>query len=868
MTPTADHGSACGPASPALALLLFVWGCCAATEEAILYPAPPGHRPGPAQADLQEGGAALTLRNKVLEARWSLDGRTLRPERLTQLPGGSSLYLPRDAFVVRLGAGKVLRSGELVASPPTQVSPAAGSQTSEGPLFRLSRLHPDPEASQAAMAEFGWRAELNLTSADGELEVRWTAELRDGAGYVRLAVELVPLAGPLALKEVVLFDGEVEGSGQVGRTSGVPVAAGSWFLGYEHPQAKNAVTEGQRVRCALSQERTLEPGRGYRASMVLGVVAEGQLRRSFWHYLERERAHPTRPMLHYNTWYDIGTGEPFSAKDALQRLEHVCQELASRGVQLDAFLLDDGWDDPDSGPWQPHAGFSNESLTELEQRAAHWGTGLGVWFSPFGGYHEPRQRRLAAARRAGIEVREEARSPVKAVLRARGACSKERPCQEGEGDCNSDEDCAGGLACFQTERGVSPPGVDASAVADRTSDFCFDPAAHSAFFGLGIAAYYRHLLEAISRWVLGGARLLKLDGVGNPAGHDHTSAHDFDAAVALIADLRRANRRIFINLSTGTWPSPFWLLSSDTVWRQGHDHYFAGVGPPRERWMTYRDAMVYKHNVQASPLFPLNSLMVHGIIFAKDAWDLNEPEGMEDMSESFRHEVRSAFGSGSMLQELYITPSLLNRGNWDDLAQAALWVRPRMPTLADTHWFGGDPELGQVYGWSAWRDAEREGEAASAVLTIRNPAETAQEVLIEAGGVFELPRHARGASLVLGSPFADQRPRRLALRPGYPVPLRLAPFAVLVFDSAAPRPSGWEEWSDYLGDNAALLFWLCAGSLAGLWTWWGRTSAAAAPAPVPMEEVRRRRLAALEQRSGASSGGAAGEGLRLRGGGG
>merc|ERR1712048_1486158 len=113
--------------------------------------------------------------------------------------------------------------------------------------------------------------------------------------------------------------------------------------------------------------------------------------------------------------------------------------------------------------------------------------------------------------------------------------------------------------------------------------------------------------------------MLKIDGIGNPAGQKWTLPEDFDAAIRLIDELRSFSRDVFINLSTGTWPSPFWLFSSDTIWRRGHDHYFEGDGPARERWITYRDARVHEFVVRTSPLFPLSSLMVHGVIFAKDA---------------------------------------------------------------------------------------------------------------------------------------------------------------------------------------------------------------------------------------------------------
>ena len=46
-----------------------------------------------------------------------------------------------------------------------------------------------------------------------------------------------------------------------------------------------------------------------------------------------------------------------------------------------------------------------------------------------------------------------------------------------------------------------------------------------------------------------------------------------------------------------------------------------------------------------------------------------------DPDNDFRNEVRSYFGTGTQLQEMYITPSLLTDQNWDDLAEAAKWAR-------------------------------------------------------------------------------------------------------------------------------------------------------------------------------------------------
>jgi hypothetical protein len=156
-----------------------------------------------------------------------------------------------------------------------------------------------------------------------------------------------------------------------------------------------------------------------------------------------------------------------------------------------------------------------------------------------------------AARKAGLTVREEPGTRVKAARRD-VTCTDSNPCAVGEGGCQNDKDCAGGLFCFVTVAGASPPGVDASE-QDASLNFCTDPARQSAYLGLGIKEYYDHFLNVVADFLHRGTRLLKIDGVGNPAGQEHTMPEDFDAAVSMAASLRRISRSIFINLSTGTW---------------------------------------------------------------------------------------------------------------------------------------------------------------------------------------------------------------------------------------------------------------------------------------------------------------------------
>jgi hypothetical protein len=95
-------------------------------------------------------------------------------------------------------------------------------------------------------------------------------------------------------------------------------------------------------------------------------------------------------------------------------------------------------------------------------------------------------------------------------------------------------------------------------------------------------------------------------------------------------------------------------------------------------------------------------------------------------------EIWSFFATGTNLQELYINPHKLNTRNWDCLANAARWARENESVLVDTHWIGGDPFKGQVYGYASW--SEDKG-----IISLRNPSSFEQIYEVVMDEVFELP---------------------------------------------------------------------------------------------------------------------------------
>ena len=133
--------------------------------------------------------------------------------------------------------------------------------------------------------------------------------------------------------------------------------------------------------------------------------------------------------------------------------------------------------------------------------------------------------------------------------------------------------------------------------------------------------------------------------------------------------------------------------------------------------------------------------------------------------------------------------------NWDDLAASVRWARRLARVLVDTHWIGGDPNIGQIYGFAAWFPSggvdaaprsdgdtrEEGGIVADAVLTLRNPSHAAQAIDLDVEGIFDVPAGMLG-SLALMASYADQRVQHLVIPAGSALSCELAPFEVLVFE--------------------------------------------------------------------------------------
>ena len=449
-----------------------------------------------------------------------------------------------------------------------------------------------------------------------------------------------------------------------------------------------------------SRNTTLAAGETWKVGAVVGLIAQDgkqseanirntQKRRSFLAYSERERAVPWRAFPCYISWYElnINRNNADPGKEHLDNMKAVdvldvlsvwkTQFFDKYGEGPAAFIIDDGWDN--YGTWTFHEAFPNE-MRDIAAQAKEMGAGVGAWLGPVGGYGgSGNHRRNYWSGKGGMQLSNPAYYQVF-------------------------KDAAYNLVCNQDGQ----DGLDRS--TDNYMFFKFD----------GISAQF---------------------SATGPDGGD-TGNENAEGIIRLERYVREELREdIFFNTTVGTWASPFWYQISDATWRQENDHGHEGNNTiNREKWITYRDRLVYQNYVSNSPLCPINTLMTHGFILTK----FGPPAGDSRDYNAVLRELRCAFVCGSGMVELYNDYDLMNSINggklWEDLAECIAWQKKNADVLPDAHWVGGNPwngSVSEVYGWASWNGAQ-------ATLALRNGANDAQTYTFTLREALEIPANITG----------------------------------------------------------------------------------------------------------------------------
>ena len=325
--------------------------CCALLLGSTAHAQNPWLPIDPGAARCTVGSDHATLENAALRFSVAIQDARLQPQNFDNRLTGAVHSMAGELYTLEFRDGRRL---------------AANAMRIAGRIS-CDRLPADPAAVRGAARRAGVELSATLRDERSGLQLEWRLLLRDSGNYVREEIQLKPTQD-VDLGAIEMIDLKLEGASVAGTVDGSPIVADDRFFGFEHPMAVSTVLFG-RATASLKRRMPIRAGVEVSYSAVFGVAPERQMRRAFQTYLEYERAHPYRTFLHYNSWYDIGYFTPYTQDDALHAINAFGTELVrKRGVRMDSFLFDDGWDDT-SRLWQFHSGFP-QGFSPLREAAA------------------------------------------------------------------------------------------------------------------------------------------------------------------------------------------------------------------------------------------------------------------------------------------------------------------------------------------------------------------------------------------------------------------------------------------------------------------------------------------------------------------
>jgi len=646
----------------------------------------PGKSPGKALASHSDN--YISLENNVLKIIFQVNKSHIHPEKFVDKENQKEMNLsPFDWFSLTLKNGKEISAKD----------------------FHLEKF---PEIKQAAIktnsAKYSDKLNGKIISAtlvnkSIGLTIQWEAELKDGSNYIKQRWSF-HTKDSLEIVKYKMLEIPSANAKTMGTVDGTPLVSNEMFFALEHPMSKNEINE-KSADSYLPRQEVLKHSDSLIITTVFGVTPKDQLRRGFLCYVERERAHPYRPFLHYNSWYDLSwIDRKMNDSLCLDRIKMYGDSLIKkRKVKLKAFLFDDGWDD-NASLWEVSKFFPN-GFTDIKNLAESYGAELGLWLSPWGGYDSAKMERLKYGR---------LQNPP-----------------------------------FETNENG---------------------------FSLAGPVYFKRFEKVTTHFMRKDkVAIFKFDGVG--AGNGASGAglkyqKDIEALLLLTQKLRSINLDLYLSLTVGTWPSVYWLNYGDAIWRAGNDFGFAGSGSKRQQWITYRDGESYKNVVKRAPLYPLNSVMLHGICISNVGYPASLEMDLKNISDG----IWSFFASGTSLQELYVNPHLLTTPMWNCLAYAAKWSHENADVLKDVHWIGGDPEKGEVYGYASWNS--RKG-----IFSLRNPSGTKKTFEVNLKKIFELPSTEPGSFKLKNIFSSEQQQAGKLVLLDQTILITLAPYELKIWEA-------------------------------------------------------------------------------------
>ncbi len=444
---------------------------------------------------------------------------------------------------------------------------------------------------------------------------------------------------------------------------------GGGFIGLEYPTATSVVKNrgngvftvncfqyfGEKIQADIPLESNWE---------VIAITPQPYVKKWFFKYVDKIRVAPANPYTLYNSWYDLRSTEFTKTKhpvpaDAVMNQENTLRiikllrenMIEKHGIHLDAFVLDDGWDVYESD-WKLNQDEFPNGLKPISDTLAKTGTRLGIWFGPIGGYSFAMKR----------------------------------------------------------VKWMGEHGYEVTGNKYGSAMLCLAGKNYSNLFRKRITDFTRNDKVGYYKW----------DGIqfacsepdhGHPVGI-YSRRAVMESVIDKCNAVRAIDPNVYINITSGTWLSPWWLQYTNQIWMDAADYAFSDVPSisRRDNAMTYRDYALYDDFKVRKLWFPVSNLMTHGIIKGRLE---NISKGGEPF-DRFTNNAVLYFARGISMWELYISPDILTQPEWDALSKAINWAKANHDIMSTTFMIGGNPAKGETYGYVHFKDKK-------GIVAVRNP---------------------------------------------------------------------------------------------------------------------------------------------------
>ena len=470
---------------------------------------------------------------------------------------------------------------------------------------------------------------------------------------------------------------------------GQPYYVGSMYWGCEFPQAENKIRKkngfvryhyGKDLSVAsessdgqFNNYNNYNNANGQSGKMITWDAVVGAARSTdyqvvqsdFYEYIETI-ATKTNFRQQFNSWYD--NMKNITDSNIQESFNEIEKGFTQYGVNpLDSYVVDDGWTNYSSF-WDFDRSankFPNE-LYNSSSQVNKMGSNFGLWLGPRGGYGTERQ-----------------------------------------------------IADYIANNNLGSRNENSGNDINVSDGRYLDKLVNDIFVG------YQNKFD-INYWKLDGMLLKPSKNSANA----HTTTNDFctisetyERWTDMFETMRKNRPDLWINMTSYANPSPWHVQWVNSVWMQntgdsGFDYKFGATD--QEAMLTYRDGDYYDFFAENQWQLPNKYFYNHDPVYAKTAH--SAPGGKHPIkytTDELRDHLYMLGTRGTAFWEYYYSPSMFDDEKWQVNAEAANWIEDNFDILQKSKMFGGNPENGDIYGYSCWKGNQ-------GIVSIRNPKDVEQ----------------------------------------------------------------------------------------------------------------------------------------------